>query len=124
MVSLMCLATSCHDYSKSLTKDKEMTSDLILENIKPGRTYAVKLKTGMEYKVRVKTIDLESLSGSFYMVYPQVRQPPKMETTISLQNIQEVKGEKFLVVPTIFAIAIPLAVGFLILDNMTFSPLH
>ena len=63
MVSLLCFATSCYDYSKSLTKDKEMTSDLILETIKPGRTHGIKLKSGMEYKVRVKTIDRDSLSG-------------------------------------------------------------
>src|SRR5688572_6470877 len=109
MVSLLCFATSCHDYSKSLTKDKEMTPDLILETIKSDRTYGIKLKTGMEYKVRVKTIDRDSLSGAFYMVYPRVRRPPKLETTISLQDIQEVKGEKFLVVPTLFVTVVPLA---------------
>ena len=124
MVSLMCFATSCYDYSKSLTKDKQMTSDLILETVKPDRTYAIKLKTGMEYKVRVKTIDRDSLSGSFYMIYPRVRKQPKIASTISLQEIQEVKGEKFLVVPTVLAILVPIGVGFVILDNIRFSPFH
>ena len=47
----MCFATSFHDDSKSLTKDKETTSDLVLENGKPGRAYAIKLKPDWSIKL-------------------------------------------------------------------------
>jgi hypothetical protein len=123
MVSLMCL-TSCYDYSRSLTNGKEITSELLLESARPGRTYVVKLKNGIDFKVRVKTVDRDSLSGLFTMVYPRVRHSSEVERTISRQQILEVKGRKHLIVPTLFVIVVPLAVGFLILDNAAFSPFN
>jgi hypothetical protein len=119
-----CFVTSCYDYTRSISKDKEITTDQLLESVKPNRTYVVKLRNGFIHKIRVSAIDRDSLSGSFYMVYPRVAHPEKVQSTISLQQIVEVKKEELQIAATILAIVVPLGVGVILLSNIAFSPFN
>ncbi len=123
MLFLFCMMTSCHDFSKSITKGKEITSDFLLANLKPDGIYVVVLKTGLAYKIKVKTIDKDSLSATFKLEDLRKRYGSNIEDTISLQEIQEVKTEKLVVVPTLFAVLGPIGIGLLILSTLPFSPI-
>ncbi|MEO5600117.1 MAG: hypothetical protein ABIR06_04245 [Cyclobacteriaceae bacterium] len=123
MLLLFCMMTSCHDFSKSITKGKEINSDFLLANLKPDGKYVVVLKTGLAYKIKVKTIDKDSLSATFKLENSRKHYGSNIEDTISLQEIQEVKKEKLLLAPTLFAVLAPIGVGLLVLSTLPYSPI-
>ena len=125
MVLILGMMTSCHEYTLSIAKDKEINPELIFARVKPNKSYLVKLKNGLEYKIKILTIDRDSLSGMFYLRQATRGTSYKTKDTISLQEIKDVKESKINVAETVAVIVIPigLTVGavILIIDSLSFG---
>ena len=125
IVLILGMMSSCHEYTLSIAKDNEISPDLIFARVKPDKSYLVKLKSGLEYKIKILTIDKDSLSGIFYLRKATRGAQYKTKDTISLRGIRDVKESKINVAETVAVIVIPigLTVGpaMLIIDSITFD---
>ncbi len=107
-VILFLTLFSCVSYTKSITKGREMDTAFLLSKIKPGKTYQIKLRSLLEFKVKVSSIDSDSIHGTFAIGDGKQRQV--MQSVVSLHDLIDIKEEKLNIARTALAISVPILI--------------
>lgn len=116
-VILFLTLFSCVSYTKSITKGREMDTAFLLSEIEPGKTYQIKLRSLLEFKVKVSSIDSDSIHGTFAIGDGKQRQV--MQSVVSLHDITDVKEEQPNIVQTALAIGVPILIFVVSMQNVT-----
>ena len=118
LVLASLLLTCCRSYTRSVTRAHEVNPEFLRTVLQEGETYKIKLNNESEYKVKVVSVAQDSLYGSFYFMSGERMR--KTESRLSLRDIVEVNEARIDVVKTVLLIAVPVAIGAIIVSRMSF----
>ena len=111
--------SSCMSYTQSMTKGNEPNTEFFLTALEPGKTYKVKLRSLVEYKVKVTSVDADSLHGLFSYIKDNKLQ--KAKSRVSLQDISEVKEPKIDLIKTVLAVGVPVGIIALAISGIEYN---